>query len=152
MTVWGCFSHHCKLDLYPLDGTLTGQKYKDNILRPIVVPHFDGHPLGNRPIFMDDNARPHRAGIVTDFLEQEAIETMEWPAMSPDMNPIEHVWDYIGRKINEREPPCQDINELRATLIQEWRQFPQNRLRRLVQSMRRRVQELHRKRGGYTRY
>ena len=43
-TVWGCFSLNCKLDLYVLDGTLTGQKYRDQPLRPFVVPHFDCHP------------------------------------------------------------------------------------------------------------
>jgi hypothetical protein len=42
-------------------------------------------------MFMDDNARPHRARIVQHFLQQEAVQTMPWPAMSPDMNPIEHV-------------------------------------------------------------
>jgi hypothetical protein len=42
--------------LYVIDGTLRGQKYHDQILRSLVVPHFDGYPL---PILMDDNARPH---------------------------------------------------------------------------------------------
>jgi transposase len=49
-----------------------------------------------------------------------------------DMNPIEHVWDFIGRKINQRNPKCQDIDELRSATLQEWQQFPQERLRRLV--------------------
>ena len=90
----------------------------------------------------------HTEHTVNDYLQNEAIETMQWPAMSPDMNPIEHVWDVIGRKINERDPPCQNIAELSDAFIQEWRQFPQQRLKWLVYSMRRRVQELHRKRGG----
>ena len=38
--------------------------------------------------------------------------------MSPDMNPIEHVWDFIGRKINQRNPKCQNIDELRAAILQ----------------------------------
>ena len=67
-TVWRCFSLNCKLDLYVLDGTLTGQKYRDQILRPLVVPHFDCHPLASRPILMDANARPHRARRVQDYL------------------------------------------------------------------------------------
>jgi hypothetical protein len=86
------------------------------------------------------------------FLQQEAVQTIPWPAMSPDMNPIEHVWDFIGRKINQRNPKCQNIDELRTAILQEWQQFPQERLRRLVRSMTRRVTELHNKRGGYTRY
>jgi iron-sulfur cluster repair protein YtfE (RIC family) len=65
--------------------------------------------------------------------------------------PIEHVWDFIGRKINQRNPKCQHIDELRTAILQEWQQFPQERLRRLVRSMTRRVTELHNKRGGYTR-
>jgi hypothetical protein len=95
VTVWGCFSFDCKLYLYVLDGNLTGQNYCDNVLAPRVVPHFDNHALADRPMFMDDNARPHRARIVQHFLQQEAV-----PAMSPDMNPTEHVWNFIGRKIN----------------------------------------------------
>ena len=91
VTVWGCFSFDCKLDLYVLDGNLTGQKYRDNVLAPRVVPHFDNHALADRPMFMDDNARPHKARIVQHLLQQEAVQTIPWPAMSPDMNPIEHV-------------------------------------------------------------
>ena len=60
----GCFSFDWKLDLYVLDGNLTGQKYRDNVLAPRVVPHFDNHALANRAMFMNDNARPHRARIV----------------------------------------------------------------------------------------
>ena len=66
--------------------------------------------------------------------------------MSPDMNPIEHVWDFIGRKIYQRNPKCQNIDELRTAILQEWQQFPQERLRCLVRSMTRRVTELHNKR------
>jgi hypothetical protein len=43
------------------------------------------------------------------------------------MNPIEHVWDFIGRKINQRNPKCQNIDELRTAILQEWHQFPQER-------------------------
>jgi hypothetical protein len=58
-----------KLDLYVLDGNLTGQKYRDNVLAPRVVPHFDNHAFADRPMFMDDNARPHRARIVQVVLK-----------------------------------------------------------------------------------
>jgi transposase len=67
VTVWGCFSFDCKLDLYVLDGNLTGQKYRDNVLAPRVVPISTIMRWLERPIFMDDNARPHRARIVQHF-------------------------------------------------------------------------------------
>ena len=126
VAVCGCFSVECKLDLYVLDGNLTGQTYRDNVLAPRVVPHFDNHALADRPIFMDDNARPHRTRIVQHLLQQEAVQTIPWPAMSPDLNPIEHVWHFIGRKINQRNPKCQNIDELITAILQEWQQFPKN--------------------------
>ena len=86
---------------------------------PRVVLHFDNHALADRPMFMDDNARPHKARIVQHILQQEAVQTIPWPAMSPDMNPMEHVWDFIGRKIYQRNPICQNIEELRTAILQE---------------------------------
>jgi transposase len=101
---------------------------------------------------MDDNARPHRVRIVNQYKQQEAIDTIPWPAMSPDMNPIEHVWDYIGQRLNHRNPQCQNLAELRTARVEEWQNFPQYKLRRLVHNMKRRVRELFRKRGGLTHY
>jgi transposase len=57
-----------------------------NILEASVVSHFDNHPLNTRPVFMDDNARPHRARVVTDYLRDESITTLPWPTRSPDLN------------------------------------------------------------------
>ncbi|GFU57210.1 transposable element Tcb1 transposase [Trichonephila clavipes] len=55
-------------------------------------------------LFMDDNARPHRANIVDECLQSEDITRMDWPAYSPDLNPIEHVLDMLGRRIEARQP------------------------------------------------
>ena len=59
VTPCGCFSFDGKLDLNVLDGNLTGQIYRDNVLAPRVVPHFGNNALADRPMFMDDNARPY---------------------------------------------------------------------------------------------
>ena len=68
--------------------------------------------------------------------------------MSPDMNPMEHLWDYLGRKVNALTPKRQNIQELGTALIQEWQQYPQRKLRPLVHGMRIRDQELYSMRGG----
>ena len=64
---WGCISHDCKLDLVTIQGNLTGDQYILDVLQPVVVPHFDTHPLATRPVYMDDNARPHRSRAVTAY-------------------------------------------------------------------------------------
>jgi hypothetical protein len=84
----GGISHDCKLDLVTIQGNLTGDQYIRDVLQPVVVPHFDNHPLATRPLYMDDNARPHRSRAVTAYLQSEAVTSVSWPAMSPNLNPI----------------------------------------------------------------
>ena len=71
--VWGCISHNCKLDLVTIQSNLTGYQYIRDVLQPVVVPHFDNHQLATRPVYMDDNAMPHRSRAVTTYLQSEAI-------------------------------------------------------------------------------
>ncbi|GFY06546.1 transposable element Tcb1 transposase [Trichonephila clavipes] len=70
--------------------------------------------MGAEFLFMDDNARPYRANIVDECLQSEDITHMDWPAYSPDFNPIEHVWDMLGRRIAARQPPPTCLPELRG--------------------------------------
>ncbi|GFV64693.1 polycystin-2 [Trichonephila clavipes] len=73
---------------------------------------------------MDDNARPHRAGIVEEYLEDHGLERMEWPARSPDLNPIEHLWDYLGREVAALNPPPRSLHELKQGLLCVWSSLP----------------------------
>ena len=72
---------------------------------------------------MDDNARPHRSRAVTAYLQSEAVTSVPWPALSPDLNPIEHIWDMLDGRILAREPPLQSIRQLETALHREWHQL-----------------------------
>ncbi|GBM62216.1 Transposable element Tcb2 transposase [Araneus ventricosus] len=102
-------------------GTVTGVRYRDEILEPY-VRLFRG-AVGPEFILMDDNARPHRALLVDEFLESEDIRQMDWLDGSKDLNPIEHGWDVLGRAIATRNPPPRTIQEMRTAFLNEWNQL-----------------------------
>ena len=87
-----------------------------------------------------------------DFLQNRGVLLMEQPSLSPDTNPIEHLWDELGRAVKSRVNPPTNFVQLRNALIQEWTRIPQHRLRTLVESMPRRLADIRAARGGHTRY
>ncbi|GFU75351.1 transposable element Tcb2 transposase [Trichonephila clavipes] len=74
---------------------------------------------------MDDNERPHRTLSVAKLLESEDIIRMDWPAYSPDLNPIENVCDALGRRIAARLHHPENTQQLKQMLIEEWALLPQ---------------------------
>jgi transposase len=68
-------------------------------------------------MYMDDNAMPHRSRAVTAYLQSEAVTSVPWLAMNTDLNPIEHIWDMLGRRIQARKPPVQTFVSLKQHCI-----------------------------------
>ncbi|GFW21453.1 transposable element Tcb2 transposase [Trichonephila clavipes] len=123
--VWGGISIGGRTDLHIIrNGTLTGRRYADEMLRPHAIPYTGA--IGDSFVFQDDNVRPHRARLVENMLEAETIQSMEWPAYSPDLNPIEHVWDILGRHIAARPRPPATVRDLEIALLEEWNSIPQS--------------------------
>lgn len=149
--VWGGFSFDGKMDLQIVEGRLTGARYRDEIVLNAIVPHINAHPDRNL-ILVQDNAPVHKARVTLEALQNHGVACMDWPAISPDLNVIEHAWDIIGRALNNRQPAIQNIQELRRAIIDEWNRIPLADLQHLVQSCRRRCQAVVQNRGGHTRY
>ncbi|GBN05440.1 Transposable element Tc3 transposase [Araneus ventricosus] len=131
--VWGGIILGFRTDLHVQSVTMTGHIYRDVILEQH-VRLFRG-AMGAEFLFMDDNARPHRANIADECLQSEDITRMDWPASSPDLNPIEHVWDMLGRRIAARQPPPTCLPELRRALLDECCNIPQDQIDNLILSM-----------------
>ncbi|GFS86193.1 transposable element Tcb2 transposase [Trichonephila clavipes] len=108
------------------DGTMTGQRYIDEVLHPHI--RLFRVAVGDKFVFMDDNASCHRILAVQDCLDSEGIQRVVWPARSPDLNPIENVWDALGRQVAGRNYHPTNKNTLIRALTEEWDKLPQQLL------------------------
>jgi hypothetical protein len=127
-----------------------GQKFecRDEILQPVVVPLFTANP--RLTFFQQDNARCHVARICIDFLQQQNLALLPWPAVSPDLSPIDHLSENLDRRIRRRNP--QTLGDLWTMLVQEWDVIPQFEIQILIRSMRRHCVAVRDASGGHTRF
>ncbi|GFV76760.1 transposable element Tcb1 transposase [Trichonephila clavipes] len=140
-----------RTDLHIFDaGSVNGTRYCNEILLPY-VRLFRG-AMGLQFVFMDDNAPCHRTVAADQLLESEDIERMDWKARSPDLNPIEHVWDFLGRRLAARTLPPVTIREIRLALQDEWAAMPQQLIDTLILSMGRRRETCLAVRGDHIPY
>ncbi|GFT10633.1 DDE_3 domain-containing protein [Trichonephila clavipes] len=107
-------------------GSLTDQRYVDDILRPHEGPFLNGLPGA---IFLQDKARPQTARVAKDFLRY--FQILPWLARSPDLSPVEHVWDQLKRQM----PSCHSVHDLELAVQDLWAHLLQDNIRWLINSM-----------------
>ncbi|UYV68012.1 Transposase [Cordylochernes scorpioides] len=144
--VWGAIAYDSRSPLLRIQGTMTAQRYVDDVLRPVTLPYLQGVP---NALYQQDNARPHTARISQQALQD--VQMLPWPPYSPDLSPIEHVWDIIGRRLHALPQPRSE-DELWQMVEREWRAIPQDAIRTLIDSLPRRVAACIAVRGGPTCY
>ena len=86
-------------------------------------------------VFQEDNAPVHTAKKSQEFKNMQGIITVSWPAQSPDLNPIEHLWSYVDRQLRHCPQCAKNENDLWEMVTDEWRQIPMELTRRLIDSM-----------------
>lgn len=149
INLWGCFCGHGLGALAPIEGNLNAKKYiaiLDKNLRPSVNKLYDHEDW----IFMQDNSPNHNAHQTGEYLEKKGVTCMNWPANSPDLNPIENVWGEIKRKLRFLRPSSSE--ELQECVEKIWNNLDQQYLVNLIESMPKRVALVIKKNGDSTKY
>nr|CAH7726989.1 unnamed protein product [Callosobruchus chinensis] len=133
--VWAGISLEARTESYIIPrGSLTAVRYIDEILQDFVVPYVD--LIGNNLILAHDNGvwTPYGENYSAILKRCRHCDVLEWPALSPDANPIDYVWNMLGRRIRSRVP---------IPLLEEWDLIPEEDIRHLFDGVGRYLMEIH---------
>ena len=152
LMMWGCMSWDGTGEACRILGTLNAELYcqilDDELLTSI-------EKWGKEPadiIFQQDNDPKHTSRLAQKWLEDHEFCVLKWPAQSPDLNPIEHLWSHIKWKLAAYKEHPKGIEELWERVQAEWDKIEPETCQNLIESMPRRVQAVYKAKGGYTKY
>ena len=153
---WGCITANGPgYGTTVMDGSVDSTIYVD-ILQTSLLDILEYYDMDRNVIrFQQDNATPHTSGITQDWFSANGFifETIrDWPAQSPDLNPIEHVWYQLKRRLNTYLTRPTTKEELEARVTSEWYKFTKNDCLKYIDSMPARIKAVIRSGGGPTRF
>jgi hypothetical protein len=101
--------------------------------------------LGSRWQFQQDNDPKHTSRVAKSFLKENVPTVIDWPSNSPDLNPIENLWNIVKTNVEKRWP--KNFNQLERFMVEEWKKIPEETLVNLVGSMNKRCRLVIEKNG-----
>lgn len=152
LMMWGCMmwdgvGYGCKID-GKMDAELYTQILEEDLQAS--VEYYDKSL--EDIIFQQDNDPKHKSSKARNWFQTNKVKLLQWPAQSPDIAPIEHLWEHVKRKLKEYPTPPSGILELWERVEKEWNAIEPEVCQNLIESMPRRVAALVKAKGGYTKY
>jgi transposase len=150
--VWGCMCMHGPGLICKVEGRINQIRYRDileeNVHRVISKFNLDR----SRVIFQQDNAPIHTTKMLQEWFSRQPFALLPWPAQSPDLNPIEHLWSILKRRLNQYERPPNGLLELWDRVVEVFHSITPDDCRRLVESMPHRIAAVKAAKGRWTKY
>jgi transposase len=139
-----------KTDLVILEGNQASRDYINTLQHNLLG--FNERKHGSSALFQHDNASIHASRMTKQWLEEQEIDVMVWPARSPDFNPIENLWSIVARKVYEDCRQFHTVTELKEMILKCWSEIPRKAIEKLIESMPRRCVAVIEKGGGKIDY
>lgn len=150
--VWGCMAAGGIGELFTCEGRMNSDSYIDVLGTSLKASYrkIFGNRSHRRIIFQQDNAPCHKSRKTMEWFSNQNIQVLEWPAQSPDLNPIEHLWALLKKRIKNNNPTS--LVGLKSAIRREWEKISSEECFNLVASMPRRVLAVIKANGGPTNY
>lgn len=150
--VWGCMTAKGTGFLCKIDNIMDSELYKA-ILDGELKQSIEWYNIDTKTaIFQQDNDPKHTSKLVKEYLEQQEYGLLQWPPQSPDMNPIEHLWALVKRRLNDFDSPPSGLLELWDRVQDTWNRITPAECQTLINSMPDRIQALLKAKGRWTDY
>lgn len=147
--VWGCFSSEGTGRLHIIEGRMNGAMYRDILANNLVASARDLQ-MKRGWVFQQDNDPKHTAKDTKKWFETNRIKVLEWPSMSPDLNPIENLWRELKIRIQARRPS--NVNQLKEICKEEWSNISADVCSNLIKSYKKRLEAVIVNKGYSTKY
>jgi transposase len=152
LMIWGCMTPQGVGFMCKIDGTMNGELYReildDNLMDTLKYYHIPRDKF----IFQQDNDPKHTAKLTWEWFKDHKIKVLDWPAQSPDLNPIEHLWAELEKRLNSYENHPSSMTALWERVEEEWEKIPKEVCMNLIESMPRRLEAVIRAKGAPTKY
>ena len=150
--VWGCMGWNGVGILQEVEGILDSIQYVDILASGIPESREKLDLEGEGFYFQQDNDSKHTSKLAQKWFEDHGINLLDWPAQSPDLNPIEHLWEHAKRQLKKYDTPPKGVHDLWNRLAEEWDKIPPEVCQNLIESMPRRCEAVIKAKGGNTKY
>lgn len=152
LMLWGCMTargvgYCCRLD-DNMDAELYVQILNDKLRSTLRYYKYKAREI----TFQQDNDPKHKSRMAQEWFKKHRINVLKWPSQSPDLNPIEHLWRHLKKRLADYEEPPESIDELWERIQDEWEGITPDVCKSLIKSMHNRIEQVLKRKGGYTSY
>lgn len=152
LMVWGCIGWNGAGVLSEVEGRMDAEQYVAILEQGLLQSIEESGIPEDDIIFQQDNDPKHTSKRAQNWFEEQGIKLLDWPAQSPDLNPIEHTWQHLKRSLSAYESAPIGVHQLWDRVVEQWEKLDEEQCQKWIESMPRRIEAVIKAKGAHTKY